>query len=280
MQRNNDFIQHFIFEEADVRGKMVRLEKSTETIMKQHHYPLVIQEILGQLLTSAVLLSSTLKYKGQLTLQYQGKGALTLLVAKCTDNFDIRGLAQWDNNAELSEIKHAFFSGKLIITLENFQDNQRYQSIIEINHKTMSEAFEAYFTQSEQIPTKIILAHDKRHFSGFLIQKMPSHSSQSLDFWQHINILTQTLKAEELLKWNNETVLHHLFHEENIRLFEQEWIQFNCTCSEEKSKNSLRLLGQKDALDYFLTNKCLTISCDYCNQQYNFNETMVRQLFH
>lgn len=275
-----DFIQPFLFEHSDVRGKIVRLQKSAQTIMEQHDYPVVIRDILGELLVAAVLLSSTFKYEGQLTLQFQSEGVLKMLVAKCNHRFEIRGLAQWDQEADIQQLENAFFSGQLIITLENSRDNQRHQSIVDINHQTISEAIETYFNQSEQIPTKIILAHEKQHFAGFLVQKMPSHSIEQLSFWEHVTILTKTLKSEELIQWDNARLLKNLFHEEDIRLFDLQSIIFKCSCSEEKSKNTLQLLGRKEALEHFLTNKILTVTCDYCNQQYHFTKQQVDILFH
>jgi molecular chaperone Hsp33 len=280
MSLTNDFLQSFLFENSDVRGRVVRLQKSIHTIMEQHDYPSFIRGILGELLVAAVLLSSTLKYEGQLTLQFQGEGALKMLVAKCNHLGEIRGLAQWDKDVDAEQLKTAFFSGRLIITLENKRDDQRYQSIVEINHKTIAEAIETYFRQSEQIPTKIILGNDKDHFAGLLVQKLPSHSVEQLDFWKHVEILTSTLKPEELVRWDNQRLLKNLFHEENVRLFNIEPVIFSCVCSEEKSKNTLRLLGQKESLDYFLTNKILTVTCEYCNKSYDFTKQDIALLFH
>lgn len=277
---NHDFIQNFLFKNSDVRGKVVRLHQSVQTIMEQHEYPPVIRSILGELLIAAVLLSSSLKYEGQLTLQFQSENALKLLVAKCNHRLEIRGLAQWNNSKNLEQIKEAFFSGQLVITLENSRDHQRYQSVVDINHQTIAQAIEAYFKQSEQIPTKIIIASHERNFSALLIQKMPNHNAEQVDFWQHIEILTNTLKPEELLRWDNTQLLKNLFHEEDICLFEAKSVIFKCTCNEEKAKNTLRLLGRQEALSTFSTHKVLTVTCDYCNHSIEFSQQAVEQLFH
>ncbi len=279
-QLNKDFLQGFLFDNSDVRGKTVRLNNSIRTIMDQHDYPPVIRSILGELLAASVLLSSTLKYEGQLTLQFQGESAIKMLVAKCNHKLEIRGLAQWDKDVDTEQLKQVFFSGKLIITVEEARDNQRHHSIVAIENKSIAEAIEVYFKQSEQIPTKIILGNDKNHFAGLLVQKMPSHSTEQINFWQHVEILTSTLKSEELIKWDNQTLLKKLFHEEDIRLFNSEPVMFNCTCSHEKTQNTLRLLGQKEALAAFLTHKVLTVTCEYCNKSYEFTKQAVEQLFH
>ena len=277
-----DFLQGFLFDNSDVRGKIVRLDNSIHTIMEQHDYPPVIRSILGELLIASVLISSTLKYEGQLTLQFQGENALKILVAKCNHRHEIRGLAQWDNGVDTEELRNAFFSGKLVITLEESRENARHQSMIEIENKTIAEAIETYFKQSEQIPTKIILGHDEngKHFAGLLVQKMPSHNTEQVDFWQHVEILTSTLKAEELIKWDNQRLLKNLFVEETIRLFDMEPVTFKCTCSQEKTENMLRLLGKQEVLETFLTHKVLTVTCDYCNKSVEFSKPMVEQLFH
>lgn len=276
----NDFLQGFLFDNSDVRGKIVRLDDSVRTIMEQHDYPPVIRTILGELLVASALLSSTLKYEGQLTLQFQGEGALKMLVAKCNHHLEIRGVAQWDNNVDTEQLKNAFFSGKLVITLEELKENTRHQSIVAIENKTIAEAIEVYFKQSEQIPTKIILANNVSHFAGLLLQKMPSHRTDQVDFWQHVEILASTLKEEEFLKWDNQKLLRNLFHEESIRLFDPANIIFKCSCSLEKTQNTLRLLGQKEAAATFLTHKVLTVTCEYCNKSYEFTKSMIEQLFH
>lgn len=277
---SKDFLQGFLFDSSDVRGKIVRLDKSIRTIMEQHDYPAVIRSILGELLVASALLSSTLKYEGQLTLQFQGAGALKMLVAKCNHLFEIRGVAQWDKNVDTEQLKDAFFSGQLVITVEDTRDNGRHQSIVAIDNKTIAEAIEVYFKQSEQIPTKIILGNDATHYAGLLVQKMPSHNTDQVNFWQHVEILTSTLKSQELIKWDNQRLLNNLFQEETIRLFDIEPVIFKCTCSQEKSENTLRLLGKTESLATFSTHKTLTITCDYCNKSYEFTQPMVEQLFH
>ena len=279
-QLNKDFLQGFLFDNSDVRGKIVRLNNSIHAIMEQHDYPPVIRAILGELLVASVLISSTLKYEGQLTLQFQGEGALKMLVAKCNHRHEIRGLAQWEHDVDTEQLKNAFFSGKLVITLEESRENARHQSIIAIESKTIAEAIETYFKQSEQIPTKIILGNDEKHFAGILVQKMPSHNTEQVDFWQHVEILTSTLKSEELIKWDNQRLLKNLFVEETIRLFDVEPVIFKCTCSQEKTENTLRLLGKQEALDTFLTQKTLVVTCEYCNKSYEFTKQTVERLFH
>lgn len=280
MQLQKDFIQSFLFEQSDVRGRIVRLENSIRTIMDQHDYPVFIRSILGQLLVASTLLASTLKFEGQLTLQFQGEGSLKMLVAKCSHDFNIRGLAKWDENAEKNQLKQDFFSGQLVITLEEFRENKRHQSIVDINHKTIAEAIEIYFLQSEQIPTKIILANNKHYFAGLLLQKMPSHNTEQINFWEHVGILAGTLKEEEFLKWDNQRLLKNLFHEENIHLYNPILIHFYCPCSKEKMENAVRMLGKKEALSTFSTQKILTVTCDYCNASYEFTSQAVEQLFH
>lgn len=275
-----DSLQSFIFQDHDVRGRLVRLHESVEAIIFQHSYPPVIHILLGELLTAAVLLSSSFKYDGQLTIQFQSEGPLRMLVAKCNHQLETRGLAQWDHAATEQMLRETFFSGQLIVTVENLNDSHRYQSIVEINHKTIAEAIEQYFQQSEQIPTKLVMTNHQKQFVGLLIQKMPSHNIEQLAFWQHVEILMNTLKPHELLAWNNQRLLKNLFHEENLRLFDHQPVLFKCHCSHEKSKNTLRLLGREEVINYFLTNKMLTVTCDYCHQTYEFTKPEAEQLFH
>src|SRR5260221_7552189 len=104
MMSNHDTRQRFIFEDANVRGELVNLTTSFQTIITQHLYPLAIKQILGETLVAACLLSGIIKTKGRLTVQFQGEKPLKLLMAQCNHKSEVRGLAQWEGSLSESDV--------------------------------------------------------------------------------------------------------------------------------------------------------------------------------
>src|SRR6185312_13655539 len=88
-----DEVRRFIVENRPVRGHWVRLEGAWRD------YPQPVRELLGQAVAASVLLAATLKFRGQLTLQLQGNGAVSLLVAQCTHDYRLRAVARFDADA-------------------------------------------------------------------------------------------------------------------------------------------------------------------------------------
>ncbi len=275
-----DTLQRFIFQDTCVRGKIVRFDGALKTILAQHHYPIEITELLSQTLCASVLLSAILKYDGQLTVQFQGEGPLKMLVAKCDHLNRVRATAQWDKESLLSELKKNFESGELVITIQKNKTNQRYQSIVKIDHHSVSDSLEGYFLKSEQLETRLWLAYDKdkQEAVGLLLQKLPE-IEDSNEAWEHIQTLANTLTEQELLSWDTETLLNKLFHEETIQLFEPQPVSFFCPCSAEKMLHAITVLGEEEALKILSTNRFIEVSCDYCNEHFEFDESEIRQLF-
>lgn len=275
-----DHLQRFIFENSCVRGEIIRLNKSLKTILQQHDYPAEISDLLGQTLCATGLLSATLKFDGSLTIQFQSQGPLRMLVAKSNKNYQIRGTAQWDEDSLPSNLLSDFKNGKLVITLQENKSNKRYQSIVDINYHSISQSLESYFLQSEQLETKLWLAYDhqKQAAAGLLLQKLPD-TKDTEHQWEHIHTLANTITDQELLAWDNQTLLHKLFHEETIVLYEPHPVEFYCPCSTAKMLDAIRLLGEKEAMAILSTNKFVEVTCEYCNSHFEFGKEEVSRLF-
>lgn len=275
-----DALQRFIFEKTDIRGEIIRLDDSFKEIMQQHHYPQAIFNILGQTLAAAALLSATLKYEGQLTVQLQGESNLKLLVAKCNQNYEIRGLAQYNEHAVLDE-KALLVGGQLVITIEPDNKVKPYQSIVPLTEPSIAANLENYFGQSVQIPTKIWLAVNESRAAGMLLQLLPSQTQTAEErenFWQHAIQLGNTIKDDELLSLDNETILHRLYHEDEIRLYDTETVKFKCHCTQERMNNVIKMLGKDETDDIFKTKQVIDITCEYCNKVYSFDRIDVAAL--
>lgn len=277
-----DCIQKFIFEDTDIRGEIVQLDKSFQSIMLQHHYPPAIFNVLGQTLVASVLMSAALKFKGQFTVQLQSNNAIKLLVAKCTEDFKIRGLAQYDESLLASEMT-LLTGGQLVITVESEDNVKPYQSIIPLTEENIVGNLENYFAQSVQVPTKLWLAISDKSAVEMLLQLLP-RKNQPIEereiFWQHAVKLGETLTETELLTLDNQTLLHRLYHAETVRIFEPIPIQFRCNCSKKRMDNVIKMLGKQETDEIFATKQVIDITCEYCNTVYTYDRTDVAAIMH
>ena len=276
----NDTCQRFLFEQHAIRGERVHLDASFHTIMEQHQYPAVIRELLGEALVAAVLLAETIKFDGQLTLQFQSDGPVSMLVAKCDSKGNIRGLAQWSDDVLPLNVPSALGKGQLAVTIEYDKQVKPYQSIIPIHHQTVAKALEAYFMQSEQLPTRIYTAMGEQSAAGMLLQALPSElDSANQEAWTELGMLADTLTTSELLELDTNVLLHRLFHEHDVRLFDAKPIQFKCRCAIEGMQQAIITLGEKEANDILLSNNEIAVTCEYCNNEYAFDKNQIDDIF-
>ena len=282
---DSDYTQRFLFDDTDVRGEWVGLERSYAEVLAKHAYPEPVAQLLGELLAAAALLVGTLKFDGLLVLQARSSGAVPLLMVECSSDRQVRGIARYhaeqiEPGATLGELMP---DGMLALTMDPAR-GQRYQGIVGLEGVNLAACLSAYFASSEQLPTRFWLYADGRRACGLLLQQLPAdriHDAEEREAsWQHLVTLADTLTAEELLALDTTTVLHRLYHEEQVRLFEPKAIHFQCSCSRERSGNALISLGQEDAEELAREQGgAVTIDCQFCNQQYRFDAADIAQLF-
>ncbi|NWA01204.1 Hsp33 family molecular chaperone HslO [Pseudomonas gingeri] len=282
---DTDYTQRFIFDDSDTRGELVSLERSYAEVLAKHPYPEPVAQLLGELMAAAALLVGTLKFDGLLILQARSEGAVPLLMVECSSEREIRGLARYeaDQIAPDASLADLMPNGVLALTVDPIQ-GQRYQGIVDLDGATLSECFTNYFVMSQQVGTRFWLNADGQRARGLLLQQLPADRLKDEEdraaSWQHITALATTLKAEELLGLDNETVLHRLYHEEAVRLFDIQPLSFRCSCSRERSGNALVSLGLEDAQDLVVERGgVVEIDCQFCNQRYLFDATDIAQLF-
>ncbi len=278
---DTDTLQRFIFENTSVRGEVIRLDQTLKNILKQHQLSAEIACLMAETLLATALLSATLKYDGELTVQFQGTGPLKMLVAKCDNQYRMRGTVKYDPEELADAIQADFESGQLVITIKNHQKNKQYQSIVAVNHQSIGEALENYFQQSEQLETRFWLAYqpETKEAVGFLLQKLPAATEDAELEWTHIQTLANTLTRGELLNWPTEILLKNLFHEETIQLFEPNSVSFYCPCDAQKMLNAIYVMGETEALDILKSNRFIEVTCEYCNNQFDFNADEIKRLF-
>ena len=275
---NSDQIRRVLFDELDIRGVLVGLETSYQQALEKHNYPKVIRRVLGEMMAAASVLAANLKFEGRLILQAQGEGDVTLLMAECNHNQELRAIARFEGELpEEARFIDLLEKGRMAITIDPLK-GQRYQGVVPLEGDTLGKCLEAYFGQSEQLPTQMHFCADDERAAGFLLQVLPVEGTAEED-WGRISHLASTLKDEELLELDNETLLYRLFHEENCRLFEADSIQFRCDCSRERSLNTLKFMT-KDELQGILDEQGnIDVVCQFCSEQYHFDQADLDYLF-
>lgn len=276
----SDTNTRFMLSDHHIRGQIVRLEKSYQAILANADYTPVIANILGQALAAVSALGSTLKLDGSIILQVQGNGPVNTLVAQANSAGEIRGLAHHKHAISGDEgFTQLLGEGRIVITVDGKQ-GKRYQGIVQITGDDLSAALNTYFEQSEQLLTHIYLVADDKQASCFLLQQMPGATMElAAESWQHIKLLSDTLKNEELLNLDGQEILHRLFHEETVRLFEPTALSYRCRCSREKVIPAIEQMGYEEAMSLIEEQGEIRAECEFCNRSHRFDRVDVASLF-
>ncbi|MCW8943465.1 MAG: Hsp33 family molecular chaperone HslO [Sedimenticola sp.] len=274
---NQDQLKRFIFEAHDLRGELVQLDASWKAILERHPYPASVGQQLGQAIAAVALLAATIKFDGSLILQSQSDGPLNTLVAQATNELTLRGLARWSSELPEGDLTAIYGKGHMSLTVTNKGPN-RFQGIVELAGKDLAQALENYFSNSEQLASRLWLMADENRAAGLLIQKLPSER-EGVEDWERITMLADTITQEEMLNLPAETLLHRLFHEEEIRLFDPTPVAFRCSCSQERISDSLRAMGREELFSIIEEQGAIEVDCDFCNKHYHFDSVDVEQLF-
>lgn len=278
-----DVLHRFLLERAGVRGVLVRLGPAWREVAGRADYPPVLRSLLGQSLTASALLTGNIKLEGALSIELKSSGALRLLFAECNDHGRLRGLARWSDPLpdplELTKLPDAIMA----ITIGHAERGQRYQGLVDLQHPDLIGALENYFSQSEQLPAKILLAANGDHAVGLMLQKLPGEGGHDAvddeDAWPRILHLAATLGEDELLATSPEQLLYRLFHDESVRLFEPRSLAFGCSCTRERVEAVLRSLGRSEveaALE--ARDGEIEVICEFCAQRYTFDRIDAEQL--
>ena len=274
-----DKLQRFLFEGAFVRGEIVHLHQTYQMIIEQHEYPPIIRQLVGQALVLVCLLTGIIKFKGRLTLQFQNKTGLKLLLAQSNQDLQIRALAQWEGDLDEAQLAEDLKKGILAIIMDPDSSTQRYQGVVSWRGDSLADSIEGYFQDSEQLLTRIWMAIDDTRAAGLLLQALPGEAENNVDKWEHLTILTDTIKSDELLSLENKVLLHRLYSEEDIRVFDPTTVEFKCTCSLERGQNAILLLGREEAAEELELKQVIVVRCDFCNREYIFDRVDVENIF-
>jgi molecular chaperone Hsp33 len=295
-----DQVRRFIFENQPVRGHWVHLEGAWRELRAHASYPPAVTELLGQAVVASVLLAATLKFRGTLTFQLEGDGAVSLLVAQCTHDFRVRAVARCDRaavralTAEGSGAREgaALFrplvgdAGRITVTVEAEEKSLRYQGIVPISGASLAESLEAYFASSEQLPTRVLLTADETHGAGMLVQKLPGaedspagESSALEEAWAGAQRGIAQLGAGTLREHSIEELLAQGFPGHDLRLFRGAPVRFECRCSEGRVAGLLRALGPEEVREVLEEQGSVTVTCEFCHRPYRFDSVDIEALF-
>lgn len=279
---SRDILHRYLFDNADVRGQLVQLESSYQQMLAAQAYPKAVQHLLGELMAATSLLTATIKFVGDISVQLQGDGPVSLAVINGDNQLQMRGVARWQGDVDdAATLPELLGKGVMVITLTP-DKGQRYQGIVSLEHGTLAACLEEYFNQSEQLPTQIKLFADAKQAAGTLLQVLPSQQEddeEENEGFNHLSVLTHTIKAEELFTLDAEDVLHRLYHEEEVMLFEPVDVSFKCTCSRERSAGALKTIDRAELDVIVAEDGKIDMGCEYCSANYSFDAIDIAAIF-
>ncbi len=275
----HDVLQRFLFNEAPVRGALIRLDQSWREILSHHSYPPRLRNLLGELLAAGALLAANLKFDGTLIMQMQGSGGLKLAVVEINADHTLRATARWDGELdEHASVEALLGQGQFVITLDPRNGSQPYQGIVALEGNSVAAMLEHYMLRSEQLDTRLMLASDGEQAAGMLLQRLPDGHGDA-DGWPRVQALAETVSADELLTTPADTLLYRLFHQESVQCFEPASLNFACTCSRERVAGMLQMMGKAEVASVIEEQGSVEVQCDFCNQRYVFDEDDTASLF-
>lgn len=307
-------LHKFIFEGLPVRGALVRLSDAWVEILRRREesetgaYAPAVQAMLGEMAAAGVLMQSSIKFNGALVLQVFGDGPVKLAVAEVQSDLGLRATASVKGevaaDAGLEAMVNVHGTGRCAVTLdpkERLPGQQPYQGVVPLagadQHRvqSMAEALQLYMRQSEQLDTVMVLAADDKVAAGLLIQRLPMEGAGNLqrqgaesdeelhEHYNRIATLAASLKREELLTLDAETILRRLFWEEKLQRFEplsgEAGPRFSCSCSRARVSQMIKGLGEAEAKDIVSEQGAIDVHCEFCGAGYRFDAVDAAQLF-
>ena len=275
-----DVLNRYLFNDMHVRGELVQLSKSYQSIIKNHNYPVGVRLLLGELMAATCLLSATLKFEGEITVQLQGDGPIGYMSVNGDNNQTMRGIAKLkpeQEHTEANSLHELIGKGTMVITIRPAK-GEAYQGVVALEEATLAECLAHYFEVSEQIPTKIWLFSDddKQQVAGSLVQLLPDGdgisenlTKQESDF-EHISQLTNTIKADEIFSLEAQALLFRLYHQEKVSLFDPQAVSYQCGCSRDKCLGAISQIEPTEIESILAEQNKISMTCDYCLTTYDF----------
>jgi len=288
-----DQLKKYLFEDRSVRVQAVRLHQTWRDAQEHHQYPPAVQRLLGELIAAAALLAANIKFEGALVLQIQGDGPIALLVVECQSDLSLRATVkiregqQVPPDGTMQDLLNPDGQGRFIVVLDprrKVPGQQTYQGIVPLEGDTVAEALQHYMKASEQLDTRLWLQADADHAAGLLVQRLPdqggtARADASADTLARAVVLADTLKPDELLRTDIDTLIHRLYWEETLIAFEPAPVRWHCPCTRERVAGMLRSLGEREVNDILAEQGRVQVTCDFCGKPYEFDAVDCSGLF-
>lgn len=307
----DDTVLPFQLDRSDIRGRVARLDTTLDQVLSQHNYPAPVEAMVAEMALLTALIGQTMKLRWKLSLQVRGDGPIRLLatdfLAAETEGEPARIRAYASYDAERLDVGAPAYpqigKGYFAILIDQGEDMTPYQGITPIAGDSLKSCAEAYFAQSEQLPTSFMLSYGQAQepgkdaswrAGGVMLQLMPESSLEAQDApsgedgiltaedliepdkaedWNRANILLDTADAMELIGPHvaPTDLLVRLFHEEQPRVFDAQPVEFGCTCSEDRVRQSLSIYSAKDITHMTTDDGRVTADCQFCGAHYDFD---------
>ncbi|OZB04919.1 MAG: Hsp33 family molecular chaperone [Idiomarina sp. 34-48-12] len=268
-----DKLLRYTFLEQDVRGELVQLSTSYQRMILGHNYPAPVQRLLGELMAATSLLTATLKFEGHISIQIQGDGPVNFVAVNGSHHQELRGIARVraDIADDMNDLRTLMGAKAVMVITLTPLEGERYQGVVSADNVSIAGVVEDYFLQSEQLRTRIWLHADGEHAAGMMLQVMPA-AGTTLEAFEHLEHLTDTITAAELFTLPGEQVLHRLYHEEHVELYPAQPVSFKCGCSREGTLEALASVSPEELREILAEEGAVVMTCDYCQTQYRFTE--------
>ena len=275
-----DILTPFMLEGGAVRGRIVRLGPTADTVLGRYDYPPQVARMLGELLVAAAMLSANLKQSGIFTVQVRGHGLVPLIVVDAVYGGELRGYAEVSPAADAAIRAHTEYSPRklvgdgayLAITLDQGENTERYQGIVSLEGDSIAEALMGYFTNSEQLEVEVKLAvtHEEHwRAAGMMIERMPNAAGLDVDeSWRYARAVSATVTDEELFDplLDAPALLYRLFHEEGVWVYDPQILSVGCRCSRERILSILMGMSITERADMVMDG-AVTVHCQFCNKE-------------
>jgi molecular chaperone Hsp33 len=271
------------------RGRAARIGPSLDTILSAHNYPAPIERMLAEALVLTALLGSLLKDPGgQLTLQAQTQGGVVDLLVCDYKGGELRGYVRHDpvklaDAAHAPSLKTLFGEGYLAITFDQPATDERYQGIVPLEGESLANAAQSYLAQSEQIPSIVRLAAEKKAggwvAGGILFQHLPEgeegrerlHTRLDHPDWDHVAVLAGSVKAEELTDESLplDGLVWRLFHEEaEVRVLAGAPLSRGCRCDPDYVRSVIARFPEEEREEMKDESGVIRVNCEFCSTSF------------
>ncbi len=263
-------VQGFLLENSGMRGALVRLEETWRQVIAEHDYAPEVRDLLGEGVAATVLLASGLKAQPSVSMQLQGEGPLKLLLIQCSRMLKVRGMAQSSSAARAVPLLGA---GRLVVNVDTGGPNGFFQGIVPLEGHRLDRCLEAYFRQSEQLPTRLVLSCTEQRVAGLLLQVLPgSDEPIAHEEFAAAAAAAQAVAAGDLAALPAAELLPKIFAGHLIRLFDANPVEHDCRCTPDRLAGVLRMLGADELTSLLAEQGHVELNCEFCNRSFRYHE--------